>query len=184
MDLYKLPQLQKEYFAQAQRELQPSYPARPRSYLSYSSPHAPFSYTDLSLLREFLTFQEPEYASLADQVFGSQARRERLFLQQLTQLLYERALIHEKHLKDISHRHMGCQERLSIVRMLTTDPESRGQANLERLLIQLESETRGEELSFWKDTASLRKEILEEAAEYRAARDRWLHLGSLEVNYG
>jgi hypothetical protein len=79
---------------------------------------------------------------------------------------------------------MNCQEQLSIARMLTKDPDSRGQASLERLLVQLEKDKRDEESAFWKDTAALRKETLEKAGEYKAARDRWLNLGSLEMNYG
>jgi len=189
MDRYTLARLKEGYSSSRERELQASYPGPSYSSRLYPSPYSPHSfgphgYQDLFLLKELLAPQTQEYATLADQVFGSQAQRERLSLQQLTQLLYERALIHTRHLRDIQHRHMDCQERLSIARILTKDPDSRGQANLERLLVQLEKDSRDEESAFWKDTSSLRKEVLEKAGEYKAARNRWLNLGSLEMNYG
>jgi len=189
MDRYTLRKLQELYFSSRERQLQASYSGTPCPFPPYPSlypahSHSPHGYQDLLLIRELLAPQTPESATLADQVFGRQARSERLSLEQLIHLLQERGLLHEKHLKDIQHRHMNCQEQLSIARMLIKDPDSRGQANVERLLVQLEKDKRDEESAFWKDTVSLRKEILEKAAEYKAARDRWLHLGSLEMNYG
>ncbi len=159
-------------------------PCLPGSSYASACSHSPFWSQGLSLLEEALHPPQPDYATLADQVFGSQARRERLSLQQLTHLLYDRGLLHKKHLCDIDHRHMDCQERLFIARELSPNADSRQQASLERLLVQLEKDKRDEELGFWKDTLTLRQELLEKAGEYRATRDRWQHLGSLEVNYG
>ena len=181
MDRYILPRLQEQYFSSREREPRASYLSEP---YSPSFRHPPFSYMDLALLREILAPQEPEYTSLADQVFGRQARHEGLSLHLLVNLLYQRSFLHEKHLRDIQHRHTDCQDKLSVLRMLFPVADSRLRTSMESLVVQLEREEREEELTFWKDTASLRKDILEEAGEYRAARDRLVHLGSLEMNYG
>jgi hypothetical protein len=60
---------------------------------------------DAALLKEALSPSAvPRDVTLAEQVFGSQARQQRISLGHLANVLYERALLHKKHLRDIDWR--------------------------------------------------------------------------------
>ena len=73
---------------------------------------------------------------------------------------------------DIRHRHGKCQEDLFLAKLNAQADGGRHLASLEKLLVQLESDKRREELAYWKDTAELRNTLFENAKEYATARDR------------
>lgn len=136
---------------------------------------------DAWLLRQTLTmYDKPEAQSVAEQVFGSQARQERIGLKHLANILYERALLHKNLLKDIDHRLMQSQEKLSILRMHFPIDGGRSQQNLERLIIELEKQRHDEELNFWKDSTEIRQKLFDNAIAYSATRRRQEQLSSLE----
>jgi len=136
---------------------------------------------DAALLKEALTaYARPGTYSVAEQVFGSQAKEQRLSLKHLTNILYERALLHRNHLKDIDRRLMQCQERLSIIRMHFPVDGGRSQQNLERLIIDLEKQRHDEELNFWKDSTEIRQKLFDGAIAYSATKRRRDMLYGLE----
>ena len=114
---------------------------------------------------------------MAEQVFGHQALKEKLGLKHLTEVLRERYQLHTRHISEIKHRNMQCQEQLCIARWNSKLDGGRRALFQERLLLDLEEKQRKEELDFWKDTSEIRQEILERASEYSATRRRasWLH---------
>jgi len=128
---------------------------------------------DATLLKEALTsYPSPKTSTVTEQVFGNQARQERIELKHLVNILYERALLHKNHLKDIDRRLMDCQEKLSILKMHFALDGGRSQQNLERLVIELEKQRHDEEINFWKDSTEVRQKLFEDASEYGATRRR------------
>lgn len=128
---------------------------------------------DAALLKEALrSYAGPETFTVAEQVFGNQARQQKFGLQHQANILYERALLHANHLKEIDRRLMGCHEKLSILKMHFPVDAGRTQQSLERLVLQLEQERRTEEINFWKDTTEIREKLFEDAAEYSATKRR------------
>lgn len=128
---------------------------------------------DAALLKEALhSYISPGTPTVAEQVFGNQARQQKLGLKHLANILYERAILHSKHLKEISRHLMGCHEKLSILKMHFPIDAGRTQQNLERLVLQLEQERRTEEINFWKDTTEIREKLFEDAGEYSATKRR------------
>jgi len=128
---------------------------------------------DAWLLREALTpYKLLESSTVAEQVFGTQARQQKLGLKHLANIFYERALLDAKHLKEIDRRLMNCHEKLSIFKMHFPVDAGRTQQNLERLVVQLEEERRAEEINFWKDTTEIRQKLFEDAGAYSATRRR------------
>jgi hypothetical protein len=128
---------------------------------------------DTALFKEILTpYTIPAASTVADQVFGSQARQQKLGLRHSVNTLYERALLHAKHLKEINRALMQCHEKLSILKMHFPVDAGRSQQNLERLVLQLEQERRTEEINFWKDTTEIRQQLFEGATEYGATKRR------------
>jgi len=167
MDRYQLHRFQQEYFSHSQYS--PQAPA-PSAYIV----GRPASYS-LEAERPFLDeiLQKQDYAktTLPDRVFGRQIRHTRLSAKRLAKLLQERCVLHYRHLAEINHRSMRCQEYLFLAR-LQGQADSRHLSNLERLLVQLESEKRREELALWKDTMELRNALFEKTQEYATAKDR------------
>jgi len=152
-----------------------------QSAISYCRPQTglpakgPFDYflPDATLLKTALTsYADSQDSSIAEQVFGQQAREQGISLKHQANLLYERALLHRRHLKDIDRRLMQCHEQLSIIKMHNPIDGGRGQQNLERLVLQLEQEHRKEELEFWKDSKDIRQDLFENAHTYTAAKRR------------
>jgi plasmid replication initiation protein len=140
---------------------------------------------DAILLQEAIAFDcGPQAATVAEQVFGSQARQQRISLKHLANILYERALLHRGHLKDIDHRLMEFQERLSIVKMHFPVDGGKTQQNLEKILLDLETQRHDEELGFWKDSTEVRQQLFENAATYSATRHRKDLLCGVEGEYG
>ena len=128
---------------------------------------------DAALLREALTsYVSPETSTTAEQVFGNQAREQKIGLKHLANILYERALLHKNHLKEIDHRLMDCHRKLSILKMHFPVDAGRTQQNLERLVVQMEEERRTEEINFWKDTTEIREKLFEDVNTYSATKRR------------
>lgn len=177
MDRYKLTNIIRTYFSNSQYHA----PGREYSLQSYpyrADPKYARSGVEANkyLLEEMLTPSPKSYTTMAEQVFGQQALKERLGLNQLTALLKERYELHTKHLADIRHRNMKCQEQLCTARWNWKLDGGRRAMIMERLVLILEDQQRQEELNFWKDTSELRQNILEKSAEYAATRRRasWL----------
>ena len=138
---------------------------------------------DAALLKEALSPSAvPRDATLAEQVFGSQARQQRIGLGHLANVLYERALLHQRHLRDIDWRLVDCQDRLSVLKMHFPMDGGRPQQHLEKLILELEKERHDEETSFWKDSAEIRQQLFENAATYGAAKHRQDMLYGVEGN--
>jgi len=128
---------------------------------------------DTRLITEALEVDTPpESSKLAHQVFGNQARLEKLNLQHLAHILYERSLLHAQHLKDMDHKIRDFQGRLSVIQMHSPLDGGKSQQHLERLIEDLEQQRRKEEIDFWKDATEIREKTLEKAAEYQAAKRR------------
>lgn len=128
---------------------------------------------DAALLKEALTsYPSRGIPTVADQVFGNQTRQQKIGLKHLVNILYERAVLHRSHLKDIDRRLMECQERLSILKMHFPVDGGRSQQNLEKLIIDLEKQRHDEELNFWKDTTEVREKLFEQANVYSATKRR------------
>jgi hypothetical protein len=138
---------------------------------------------DAALLKEALSPSAvPRDVTLAEQVFGSQARQQKIGLGHLANVLYERALLHKKHLRDIDWRLVECQDRLSVLKMHFPLDGGRPQQHLEKLILELEKQRHDEETSFWKDSAEIRQQLFENAAIYGAAKRRQDMLYGVEVN--
>lgn len=173
MDRYKMPEIIRNYFSNSEYQV-------PRPEGSYASRllYGPSSYsrssleTEKYLLQEMLTPSDVPCKSLADEVFGQQALKEKIGLKQLTRLLEERYQIHMRLLADIKHRNMAVQQQLCVAKWFLNLDGGRRALNLERLLADLEDKKRQEELNFWKDTVELRQKMFEKASEYSATRRR------------
>jgi plasmid replication initiation protein len=140
---------------------------------------------DVFLLQEALSsYCGPQASTVAEQVFGSQARQQRIALRHSANILYERALLHKSHVKDIDRRLMEFQEKLSILKMHFPLDGGRTQQTLEKLIIDLEKQRHEEELGFWKDSTEVRQQLFEDAATYSATRHRKDLLCGVEGHYG
>lgn len=139
---------------------------------------------DAALLKEalFPDAGRPD-ATVADQVFGSQARQQKIGLGHTANVLYERALLHKKHLRDIDRRLTDCLDRLSVMKMHFPIDGGRPQQHLEKLILALEKQRREEELTFWNDTAELRDKLFEGASTYTAARHRYSVFSKVEGDH-
>ncbi len=122
----------------------------------------------------------PPYASVAEQVFGPQARQARLSLEHIHNLLKERSRLHKRHLDDIEWRHRQVQGHLSGASLHGKLDNHKREDVLHGTLIKLDAERRKEELAFWKDSADLRENLFETAKEYGATRHRTTLLGGAE----
>lgn len=128
---------------------------------------------DDALLKEALSaYTGPREATLAERVFGSQARQQRIGLSHLANILYERALLHNKRVRDIDHRLTEFLDRLSVLKMHFPLGEGRSQQQLEKLIIELERQRDEEQISFWKDSVDVRQQLFESAIAYGSATRR------------
>lgn len=112
------------------------------------------------------------YASIADQIFGSQAERQKLSLEHILNLVNERSILHKRHLAEIQRRHMDVHAQLAGARRDWRLDNHRLATQLQSALIQLDEQRHREELQFWKDTTDLREKLFETAEEYQAGRHR------------
>jgi hypothetical protein len=105
-------------------------------------------------------------------VFYQQAYQHKLTLDQLSTLVDQRQELHDKHLREIQHRHLHFQESLSIVQMNKFPDWAKQATNLERVLLGLEENKRNEEIALWKDTLELHGKAIEETRLYKAILGR------------
>jgi len=139
---------------------------------------------DAALLKEALSpYAGRPDATVAEQVFGSQTRQQKIGLGHATNVLYERALLHKRHLRDIDHRLTDCLDRLSVMKMNFPLDGGRPQEHLEKLTLELEKQRRDEELAFWKDTVEVREDLFEGASTYTAARHRYSVFSQVEGDH-
>jgi len=128
---------------------------------------------DSTLLHQALSsYCAPQASTVAEQVFVNQARQQGISLRHFANILYERALLHRSHVKDIDRRLMEFQEKLSILKMHFPLDGGRTQQTLEKLIIDLEKQRHDAELGFWKDSTEIRHGLFENAATYSATRHR------------
>ena len=184
MDLYSLPALQRQYFSRS--EYSPSAPRYPPADSLLQWPANRYfdpPYKENLLLAEAINVLTPE-GTLAEQVFSQQLHRGKLTLKVLANLLNERVRMHIRHLREIGHRDMDCQEALFGAKLQAALDGGRRQGNIEKIIIQLEQNKRQEELIFWKDTAELREKLFEAAAGHSDTRHRASLLAGLEDQDG
>jgi len=124
----------------------------------------------------------PRDATLAEQVFGGQARQQRIGLGHLSNTLYERSLLHANRLRDIDRRLVDCQDRLSVLKMHLPLDAGKVQQHLEKLIIDLEGQRHDEQVSFWKDSTEIRQQLFENAATYGQAKRRQDMLEGVEAD--
>jgi hypothetical protein len=137
---------------------------------------------DAALLKEALSpCPSQRDRTLAEQVFGGQAKQQKISLGHLANILYERALLHRNRLRDIDWRLTECQDRLSVLKMNFPMDGGKTQQHLEKLIIELEKQRHDEEASFWKDSAEVRQQLFENATTYGAAKRRQSMLYGVEA---
>ena len=139
---------------------------------------------DIDLLRTSLLEKKVNYDSVAGQVFGGLQRQEYDNLRHRANLMQERIKLHHRHLDDIDSRHLQIQEMLFGVKLHQTPDTIKRQSTLEGQLLQLESQRREEELSFWKDTVELREKLFEGASDYTANKQRYDMFSEVEERDG
>ena len=118
--------------------------------------------------------------SLADRIFGTQLRRGRPGVTHSEQLIHERGRLLDQHVREIDARRNDVINRLDSLRRPYSAHRPQDAARVEGLLLDLDSARRDEYLSFWRDVARERKDMLESAGEYQASKDRATLLRSAE----
>ena len=157
-------------------------PAEP-GWLTYRLPGQ--QYRESDLLRRVLSAEsDMSSTNIADKIFGTQLRKNYVNLQHSLNLLRERTHLHEQHLKEIEDRHQKVQERLFGTEINHFPDRDRQIRNWESQLSQLEQQKREEEVSFWKDTVDLRKELFQAAGDYNSTHHRYRTLTGLGESDG
>lgn len=156
---------------------------QPPGWLNYSLPEQ--HHREGDLLRKILS-PDPERmdSSIAEKIFGTHLRRNYVDLQHNLNLLRERSMMHERHIKEIDDRHRKTQERLFGTEINYFPDRDRQIRQWESQLSQLEQQKREAETSFWKDTVELRKELFQAAGDYHSTQHRYRTLAGLGENYG
>jgi hypothetical protein len=140
----------------------------------------PFRWDAALLKQALIPYAITNASTVASQIFGAQAREQKIGLQHKSNILYERAFLSAKHLKEIDRRLMNCHEKLSILKMHFPIDAGRTQQNLEKMVLELEKERRTEEINFWKDTSEVREKLFEDAGAYSATKRREKMLAGVE----
>ena len=135
------------------------------------------------VLAAALSQPEMKPQSLADQVFGNQARQQKLQVMHEASLISGRYELHKRHLRDLKHRLSQVQEKISIVRMFEPGLPSRQQLDLEKLLFNLEGQERDEENAFWSDTLKIKQGLFSAIGEYQSAQHRANVFRDLEAEH-
>jgi hypothetical protein len=172
MDRYTLAKINETYWSSNSPLQYGQVP--PREYvISWPADihQAPFQ-RDTQLFQEVLSVPSSSYDSLASRIFGNQLRRQKLSVKHLANLIYERALLYSRHVRDIKSRHMDVQEEIFKEKLMSPSQASRRQVALEAMIVDLEKEKRKEELEFWKDSKDIRESLFESAGEYQSASHR------------
>ena len=139
--------------------------------------------TDIEL---FQTALQPEKSytqqTVSEKIFGNDIKQQYCSLKHVANLLRERSILHEKHIKEINSRDMEAQEKLFGVQINNNSDKAKRLSNLEGHLAQLDKERREEELAFWRDTVELREKLFEGADNYRGARHRFTVFSDVEAD--
>ncbi|MFC1781388.1 hypothetical protein ACFLZ8_03935 [Planctomycetota bacterium] len=176
-------ELQELYFQHSFDHIKPNYEFRDSllqwPFNNYFNRFKP----DAFLLDRSLSIIEKPSHSIAEQVFGNQKEQQYIGLKHTANLLYERAILHQQHTRDIDHRHMQIQEKLFGVQINNFPDKARRQSNLESQLLQLEQQRRDEELAFWKDSTEIRDKLFENAVIYKTIKNRYSVFSDVENQY-
>ena len=181
----KTYEIRKLYFQQnpyPPKQAKPSYP--PLLQWPEKGYFGKFKHDTDLLQKAFSPIKKSAMYSIADQVFGNQKDLEYLGLKHETNLIYERAQLHNQHIQEIDRRHIEAQEKKFGVEINNFPDKSKRLSNLENQLLQLDGQRREEELAFWKDTVELRGKLFEGASDYRAVKHRYTVFSDVEADYG
>jgi len=126
----------------------------------------------------------PRMMSLADCVFGRQMAEKAIMLHHAEQLTEDRKRIHTDHIQELNAQRSNVISHLEAARRPYSAVLPQQVTQLERLLLQIESERQRTEESFWKDIAEIQKSILESAFAYHAIKDRYQLFVGLERSDG
>jgi len=181
VDVYTLSRINKTYPADLDSGYSPRRFAADYIFQSQSSKYAGIWEKERYVLSAALSQPEVKTESLADQIFGNQARQQKLHVVHDASLIAARYEIHKRNMRDIQHRLAELQGEVSIQRMLNPMLPSKPELDLEKLLINLEAEERDERIAFWKDCCKLKQELFSGIAEYQSMQHRTDILRSLEV---
>jgi len=110
--------------------------------------------------------------SLSDRIFGGQLRQGRAAVMNSERLIAERGKLLDRHIREIDESRNDVITRLHFLRRPYTIHRPQDVARVEKLLMDLDSARRDEYVTFWRDLARERKELLESAAEYQASKNR------------
>ncbi len=181
IDVYTLARIKSRYPVDLDSGYSPRRFAADYIFQSQSSKYAGTWEKERYVLSAALSQLELKAETLAEQVFGNQARQQKLQVVHDASLIAARYELHTRHVRDIQHRLSELQGEVSVQRMLNPMMPSKPQLDLEKLLLNLEAQKRDEELAFWKDTVKIRQELFTGIKEYQAMKHRTDILKSLEV---
>jgi len=142
-------------------------------------------YYGLDDLRAYSNIEYPKVEStLAQKVFGQQMEEHKASARHLSKLLSERWDLHRTHLEELRDGISRLKNRLYLASRPYVIDHPMRQANLERNLLKLESDSRKEEIDFWKDSMEIRGKMMEVANEYRKGVNRSRFFGGGEDRDG
>lgn len=113
-----------------------------------------------------------ETGSLADRVFGQQLRKGSATTESLQALLDKRSDLFKHMMHDLYDRRNEVTNRIHLAGRGYGLRTAQDMARLDKMLLDMESEIRSEELAFWKDTAEVQGQILEAYFEHAAVKQR------------
>jgi hypothetical protein len=123
-------------------------------------------------------YAQVDPSDLVSLVFANRAAQHELTSRQAASLIHERAELAKRHLADIQQRLDELAERRPLRRPYGPAAfRDRTEAELERQILDLEKQRRDVQITLWRDTLDLRKELVTERGEYRATRRRIDFLG-------
>ena len=123
-------------------------------------------------------YAQADPADLVSLVFANRASQHELTSRQAASLIHERAQLAQRHLADIQRRLDELAERRPLRRAYgAVGFRDRIEAELERQILDLEKQRRDVQITLWRDTLDLRKDLVTERGEYQATRRRMDFLG-------
>lgn len=129
-------------------------------------------------LKQADRYARADPADLVSLVFANRATQHELTSRQAASLIHERTELARRHLADIQWRLDELMERRPLRRPYGASlPRDRSEIDLERQILDLEKQKREVQVTLWRDTLDLRKELVAERGEYQATRRRMDFLG-------
>jgi len=123
-------------------------------------------------------YAQADPADLVSLVFANRASQHELTSRQAALLIHERVDLAQRHLADVQRRLDELIERRPVRRLYGVSLfRDRSEIELERQILDLEKQKRDVQITLWRDTLDLRKELVTERGEYQAARRRMDFLG-------